>query len=106
MFREVPARVARHLLDLATQFGTRDSESLRVDHQLTQTELAQLVGAARETVNQALTHFTQHGWIQHNDHTLIIKNPAELAALATNGHRFSRLNLAPDRSDRKIERLF
>ena len=33
-------------------------------HDLTQEELAQLVGASRETVNKALADFAQRGWLR------------------------------------------
>jgi CRP-like cAMP-binding protein len=35
-----------------------------VSHGLTQEELAQLVGASRETVNKALADFASRGWIR------------------------------------------
>jgi DNA-binding GntR family transcriptional regulator len=35
-----------------------------VHHDLTQEELAQLVGASRETVNKALADFAARGWLQ------------------------------------------
>jgi DNA-binding GntR family transcriptional regulator len=35
-----------------------------VNHDLTQEELAQLVGASRETVNKALADFAQRGWLR------------------------------------------
>jgi DNA-binding transcriptional regulator LsrR (DeoR family) len=37
---------------------------LVVTHDLTQEELAQLVGASRETVNKALADFSQRGWVR------------------------------------------
>ena len=37
---------------------------MRVDHDLTQVEIAQLAGAAHETVNKVLTDFTKRGWIR------------------------------------------
>jgi CRP/FNR family transcriptional regulator len=37
---------------------------IQVNHDLTQEELAQLVGASRETVNKALADFAARGWIQ------------------------------------------
>ncbi len=33
-------------------------------HELTQEELAQLVGASRETVNKALADFASRGWLR------------------------------------------
>jgi CRP/FNR family transcriptional regulator, cyclic AMP receptor protein len=64
VFTDVPGRVAKALLDLADRFGVQTPEGVQVNHDLTQEELAQLVGASRETVNKALADFTARGWIQ------------------------------------------
>jgi CRP/FNR family cyclic AMP-dependent transcriptional regulator len=64
VFTDVPGRVAKALLDLAERFGVPNSEGIQVNHDLTQEELAQLVGASRETVNKALADFAARGWIQ------------------------------------------
>ena len=45
IFTDVPGRVAKQLLQLAQRFGTQENGSLRVTHDLTQEEIAQLVGA-------------------------------------------------------------
>jgi CRP/FNR family cyclic AMP-dependent transcriptional regulator len=57
VFTDVPGRVAKALLDLADRSSARSVEGLMVTHDLTQEELAQLVGASRETVNKALADF-------------------------------------------------
>ncbi len=64
VFTDVPGRVAKALLDLADRFGVQRPDGLQVNHDLTQEELAQLVGASRETVNKALADFVGRGWIQ------------------------------------------
>ena len=64
MFTDVPGRVAKALLDLAERFGSPGMLGIQVNHDLTQEELAQLVGASRETVNKALADFAARGWIQ------------------------------------------
>ena len=64
VFTDVPGRVAKALLDLADRFGEEQEEGLQVHHDLTQEELAQLVGASRETVNKALADFAARGWLQ------------------------------------------
>lgn len=64
VFSDVPGRVAKALLDLAGRFGERTPAGLVVHHELTQEELAQLVGASRETVNKALADFAARGWIR------------------------------------------
>jgi CRP/FNR family transcriptional regulator, cyclic AMP receptor protein len=64
VFSDVPGRVAKALLDLAERFGQPTETGLHVHHDLTQEELAQLVGASRETVNKALADFAQRGWLR------------------------------------------
>ncbi len=64
VFSDVPGRVAKALLDLAQRFGTPTEQGLHVTHDLTQEELAQHVGASRETVNKALADFAQRGWVR------------------------------------------
>jgi CRP/FNR family transcriptional regulator, cyclic AMP receptor protein len=64
VFTDVPGRVSKALLDLAERFGTPTAAGIQVNHDLTQEELAQLVGASRETVNKALADFAARGWLQ------------------------------------------
>ncbi|MDD7385215.1 MAG: Crp/Fnr family transcriptional regulator [Actinomycetaceae bacterium] len=64
VFSDVPGRVAKALLDLAHRFGERTPEGIYVAHDLTQEELARLVGASRETVNKSLANFVNRGWIR------------------------------------------
>ncbi|MFX4273989.1 Crp/Fnr family transcriptional regulator [Propionibacteriaceae bacterium Y1685] len=65
VFSDVPGRVAKALLDLASRFGEpAPTGGLNVHHDLTQEELAQLVGASRETVNKTLADFAARGWIR------------------------------------------
>jgi CRP/FNR family transcriptional regulator, cyclic AMP receptor protein len=64
VFTDVPGRVAKALLDLSNRFGRPSEDGILVAHDLTQEELAQLVGASRETVNKALADFATRGWIK------------------------------------------
>ena len=64
VFTDVPGRVAKALLDLSNRFGRPAEDGVLVPHDLTQEELAQLVGASRETVNKALADFVTRGWIK------------------------------------------
>ncbi|MDH6245540.1 Crp/Fnr family transcriptional regulator [Mycobacterium sp. OTB74] len=82
IFTDVPGRVAKVLLDLARRFGQQDQGALRITHDLTQEELAQLAGTTRETVNKALTQFTTRGWIRRDGKTTHIYDPAALARRA------------------------
>mgnify|MGYP001253796446 CR=1 FL=1 len=64
VFSDVPGRVAKALLDLGEKFGETRPDGLYVEHDMTQEELAQLVGASRETVNKALADFASRNWIR------------------------------------------
>jgi CRP/FNR family transcriptional regulator len=72
VFTDVPGRVAKALLELARKFGQSEADGMRVNHDLTQEELAQLVGASRETVNKALADFAQRGWIVLEQKSVLI----------------------------------
>lgn len=72
VFSDVPGRVAKALLDLADRFGERTDEGIYVPHELTQEELAQLVGASRETVNKSLAEFVSRGWIRLDGRAVLL----------------------------------
>ncbi|MFO7252866.1 MAG: Crp/Fnr family transcriptional regulator [Actinomycetes bacterium] len=78
VFTDVPGRVAKQLLDLAERFGQKTEEGVRVHHDLTQEELAQLVGASRETVNKALADFAQRGWLRIEAKAVLILDKERL----------------------------
>ena len=79
IFTDVPGRVAKSLLQLARQFGSQEAGLLRVTHDLTQEEIAQLVGASRETVNKALADFAHRGWLRLEGKSVLILEPERLA---------------------------
>jgi len=82
IFTDVPGRVAKALLQLAQRFGTQEAGSLRVTHDLTQEEIAQLVGASRETVNKALADFAHRGWLRLEGKSVLISDSERLARRA------------------------
>ena len=72
VFSDVPGRVAKALLDLADRFGRTADDGVHVHHDLTQEELAQLVGATRETVNKSLAEFSNRGWLQLDGRSVVL----------------------------------
>ncbi len=82
IFTDVPGRVAKALLGLSERFGTEEPEGVRVRHDLTQEELAQLVGASRETVNKALADFASRGWLRVDSRAVTILDADRLARRA------------------------
>ena len=82
VFSDVPGRVAKALMDLGEKFGEVTAEGLMVTHDMTQEELAQLVGASRETVNKALADFAQRGWIRLESRQVLILDVERLGKRA------------------------
>ncbi|MBO0840495.1 MAG: Crp/Fnr family transcriptional regulator [Sciscionella sp.] len=82
IFTDVPGRVAKALLQFAQKFGSQEAGILRVTHDLTQEEIAQLVGASRETVNKALADFAHRGWVRLEGKSVLILDPERLARRA------------------------
>ena len=79
VFSDVPGRVAKALIDLGDRFGKATPEGLLVNHDLTQEELAQLVGASRETVNKALADFAGRGWLKLDGRSVLITDVDRLS---------------------------
>lgn len=82
VFSDVPGRVAKALMDLGEKFGEVTPDGLMVTHDMTQEELAQLVGASRETVNKALADFAQRGWIRLESRQVLILDVERLGKRA------------------------
>ena len=79
VFADVPGRVAKAIMDLGERFGTKKDDGLYVNHELTQEELAQLVGASRETVNKALADFAGRGWVRLEPRAVVVLDHERLS---------------------------
>jgi CRP-like cAMP-binding protein len=55
---------------------------MRVEHGLTQEELAQLVGSSRESVTETLDDFSDSGWIHVDGKSVLIKESERLSRRA------------------------
>jgi CRP-like cAMP-binding protein len=84
-FRDVPSRLARVLLDQAERLGQPVDSGIRLEGRLTQSELAAMVGASRETVNRALRGFEQHGLIRWDGSRVVLVRTEGLRARAEGG---------------------
>ncbi|WP_433205971.1 Crp/Fnr family transcriptional regulator [Dactylosporangium sp. CS-047395] len=87
LFSDVPGRVAGQLIQLANQFGVAEDGATRVVHDLTQTELAQFVGASRESVNKVLANYASRGWVRLENKCIVILDGAPLARRAQHKRR-------------------
>ncbi len=75
---DVPARLARVLLDLAESRGQSHEAGTLISLRLTQSELAGMVGATRESVNKWLGFFDRQGAIRCQRGSITILRPGKL----------------------------
>lgn len=80
VFFDAPTRMARNLLQLATDHGepTGRGDEIRVTVKVTQEELAQMVGVSRGSANRLVASFASRGWIDWNDGYPVLLSPAAL----------------------------
>jgi len=81
--RSVRARVARMVLELAETFGHAEGDHIVVGVPLTQGELATLVGATRQTVNQVLGELTDEGLLGHDRRRIVLFDRDRLTKAAS-----------------------
>ncbi|MCO1581647.1 Crp/Fnr family transcriptional regulator [Crossiella sp. SN42] len=79
---DVPGRLAKLFLEFAGRLGVPQGESIKVKHHLMQSELAELIGSSRETVNYAIAEFVSRGWILTTPRGLYVLKPEALARRA------------------------
>ena len=60
---QVNGRVARQILAFAERYGHETAEGVQIHIVLTQGDLADLVGASRKRVNQAMVFFKERGLV-------------------------------------------
>ena len=63
-FLDLPGRLARTLLKLSQQHGRQTPEGVQIEISLTQTDLAEMTGATRVSINRALGRFRRQGWVK------------------------------------------
>lgn len=76
---DVNGRVARQLLAFADKYGRAEGESVLIPVHLTQSDIADLVGALRKRVNQVMVSFREQELVSSNaSGRIIVLNRAEL----------------------------
>ena len=76
------ARLARQLLLLAKSYGVVQGDELRIGLQLAQEDLAQLLGASRQRVNQELKALEREGAVRVEPTRLVVRSRDKLLAAA------------------------
>jgi CRP/FNR family cyclic AMP-dependent transcriptional regulator len=72
VFLDLPGRMAKLLAVLAAERGSETPDGIELDANLTQTDLAGMVGASRQSVNQILQGFARRGYLQVRGRRIVI----------------------------------
>jgi len=80
--RPLAARLAKQILLLARSYGVAEGDEIRIGLQLAQEDIAQLLGASRQRVNQELKGFEREGAVRIEPTRLVVLSKAKLLALA------------------------
>jgi CRP/FNR family cyclic AMP-dependent transcriptional regulator len=81
LFKTAHARLASLFLDLALDFGVRDSRGIIINLKLTHKEMASLIGATRETVSFAILDLRRDGLIETESKRVVILDEEKLREL-------------------------
>jgi CRP-like cAMP-binding protein len=80
--RPLGSRLARQILLLARSYGVVHGQEIRIGLQLAQEDLAQLLGASRQRVNQELKGFEREGAVRIEPTRLVVLSRPKLLAIA------------------------
>ncbi len=81
--RPLAARLAKQIVLLARSYGITDGEEIRIGLQLAQEDLAQMLGASRQRVNQELKGFERDGAVRIEPTRLVVLSKDKLLAIAS-----------------------
>ncbi len=82
IFLDIPRRLAKRILVLADEHGREAADGVQVDVGLSQEDLANMLGATRESVNKVLRVFQQQGFIAYSRGALRVLNREALQGMA------------------------
>jgi CRP/FNR family transcriptional regulator, cyclic AMP receptor protein len=81
-YQRVDQRLARRLIDLANRFGVETERGTLIQANLTQQELAEMVGTTRETLAHTLGDFRRRGLLDTAPQRVVIRDAERLAEVA------------------------
>ncbi|MFC1817109.1 Crp/Fnr family transcriptional regulator, partial [Thermodesulfobacteriota bacterium] len=71
-FLNIPARLAKKLLEIGEAFGHEDGDAIEIHLKLSQKELADMVGATRESINKELRVLRGKGLVSVTEEAIYI----------------------------------
>lgn len=80
-FLDLNGRLARTLLNLADRHGRMTDEGRLIDLALTQTDLAEMTGATRVSINKTLGRFRRAKWVRMKGRHIVLQDEMALRNL-------------------------
>jgi CRP-like cAMP-binding protein len=78
VFLDLHGRVAKLLVTIADERGVALTTGQELDLQLTQSDLARMVGGSRQSVNQILRSFERRGYLEIEGRKVVVKEAEQL----------------------------
>jgi CRP-like cAMP-binding protein len=75
VFLDLHGRMAKLLVGMAEDRGTKEGPEVVLDLHMTQTDLAGMVGGSRQSVNQILRSFERRGYLELRGRQIRLKQP-------------------------------
>lgn len=72
VFSNVEARLVAQIITLSKDHGSDSGDKIKLDIKVTHEKLAEMIGAARETVSEAMSNLSKKGVISKNKSGLIV----------------------------------
>ncbi len=77
-FLSIRARFAKKLLEIGETFGRKDGDTIRINLRLSQNDLAEMIGASRESINKELRDLREKGPVSTIDEAICIHDVKRL----------------------------
>jgi CRP/FNR family transcriptional regulator, cyclic AMP receptor protein len=81
VFKDVQAKLAALLLELAEEYGQETEDGLQIGLKITHQEMANLIGSTRETISLTLAQFKKRGLLDLNGRSVVLKDQSGLGAM-------------------------
>jgi CRP-like cAMP-binding protein len=81
-FLNLPSRLAKRLVGLSQKYGREATGGVRIDLHVSQTELGDMVGTTRESINKLMRRWVQEGLLSMEGGYITIHRPREIQAMA------------------------
>jgi CRP-like cAMP-binding protein len=89
-FLNVPSRLAKQLIALIEGVGSRDAANAAATLQISQDELARMLGVSREMVSKQLAIWREAGIVELGRRRLVVRDERALEQLIAGGQRLPR----------------